>query len=68
MSDKALQNITVALAESRELDLMAQMLEREGASVVRCPLVTIIDAPDPAPVVAWIKRPTRDVRRRPSRP
>jgi uroporphyrinogen-III synthase len=56
MTEASLTNITVALAESRELDLMAQMLEREGARVVRCPLVTILDAPDPAPVVIWIKR------------
>ncbi len=56
MTDGSLQDIKVALAESRELDLLAQMLEREGASVLRCPLVTILDAPDPAPVVAWVRR------------
>jgi len=56
MPDGALQNIRIALAESRELDLLAQMLEREGAVVVRCPLVTIQDAPDPAPVKDWIRR------------
>jgi uroporphyrinogen-III synthase len=32
------------------------MLERRGARVVRCPLVAILDAPDPQPVLAWIKR------------
>src|SRR4051812_14712556 len=46
----------IALAEARELDLLAAMIEREGASVVRCPLVSIVDAPDAAPVEAWLKR------------
>jgi len=52
----ALQNLRIALAETRELDLMAQMLEKEGAVVVRCPLVSIQDTPDAAPVEAWIKQ------------
>jgi len=56
VTEGSLTNRRVALAESRELDLLAQMLEREGATVVRCPLVTINDAPDAAPIVAWIKR------------
>ncbi len=43
----------IALAESRELDLFAEMLERRGAQVLRYPLVQIIDAPDPRPVLAW---------------
>jgi uroporphyrinogen-III synthase len=43
----------IALAESRELDLFAALLERRGAQVLRYPLVQIIDAPDPNPVLAW---------------
>lgn len=43
----------IAVAESRELDLFASLLERRGASVLRYPLVQIIDAPDPRPVLAW---------------
>jgi uroporphyrinogen-III synthase len=46
----------IALAETRELDLLAQMLEREGAAVVRCPLVTITDTGDSAGVTAWLRR------------
>jgi len=46
----------VALAEARELDLLASMMEREGASVVRCPLVSIVDAADAAPIEAWLRR------------
>jgi len=46
----------IALAEARELDLLAAMIEREGGTVLRCPLVSIIDAPDAAPVEAWVRR------------
>ena len=46
---------TVALAEGRQLEELALMLEKEGAAVLRCPLLSILDAPDPAPVVAWLR-------------
>jgi uroporphyrinogen-III synthase len=46
---------TIAVPETRELDVFAGLLERRGASVLRCPLVAIRDAPDPAPVLAWIR-------------
>ena len=46
----------VALPESRELDLFADMLLKRGAEVVRCPLVSILDAPDPQPVLDWLRR------------
>jgi len=52
----SLRNRRIALAESRELDLLAGMLEREGAIVLRCPLVSIHDAPDAKPVEAWLRR------------
>ncbi len=51
-----LANLTVMVPESRELDLFAGMLEGEGARTVRCPLVTILDLADPAPVEAWLRR------------
>jgi uroporphyrinogen-III synthase len=47
---------TIAVPETRELDLFAGMLERRGAAVLRCPLVAIRDAPDPGPVIEWIRR------------
>jgi len=47
-----LANRVIAIAEARELDLFASMLERRGARVLRYPLVKIIDAPDPARVVS----------------
>jgi len=46
---------TVAVPETRELEVFAAMLERRGASVLRCPLVAIRDAPDPAPVLAFAR-------------
>jgi uroporphyrinogen-III synthase len=41
------------VAENRELDLFADLLERRGAQVLRYPLVQIVDAPDPRPVLTW---------------
>jgi uroporphyrinogen-III synthase len=46
----------IAIPETRELDRLARMLEERGATVLRCPLVAIHDAPDPAPVEAWLRR------------
>jgi uroporphyrinogen-III synthase len=54
--DKPLSGRRIALPEHRELDRLAGMLEAEGAAILRCPLVAIRDAPDPAPVAAWIER------------
>ncbi|MFC4526299.1 uroporphyrinogen-III synthase [Dyella halodurans] len=45
----------IAVPESRELDVFAALLERRGAYVLRCPLVDIRDAADPAPVLAWLR-------------
>lgn len=44
----------IAIPETRELDVFAGLLERRGATVVRCPLVAIHNAPDPKPVLEWI--------------
>ncbi len=46
---------TIALAEGRQLAELADMLEKEGATVLRCPMLSILDAPDPAPVLAWLR-------------
>ncbi len=46
---------TVAVPETRELEVFATLLERRGAAVLRCPLVAIRDAPDPAPVLAFAR-------------
>jgi uroporphyrinogen-III synthase len=55
MTDR-LANLTILIPESRELDLFAGMVEGEGAKTLRCPLVTILDVADPAPVEAWLGR------------
>ena len=56
MEPQPLAGRTVAVPETRELEVFAAMLERRGASVVRCPLVAIRDAPDPAAVLAFSER------------
>lgn len=45
----------IAVPETRELDVFADLLARRGAAVLRCPLVSILDAPDPQPVLRWIR-------------
>ena len=54
-STRPLAGRTIALPETRELDKLAQLLEAEGAQTLRCPLVAILDAPDEAPVLAWLR-------------
>jgi uroporphyrinogen-III synthase len=46
----------IAVLEHRELDRLGGMIEAQGASTLRCPLVAIADAPDPVPVLAWLTR------------
>jgi len=53
METQPLTGRTIAVPESREIELFAAMLERRGAAVVRCPMVAIRDAPDPARVLDW---------------
>jgi uroporphyrinogen-III synthase len=49
-----LRGRTIALPETRELDRLVGILEEDGATTLRCPLVAILDAPDPGPVDAWL--------------
>jgi uroporphyrinogen-III synthase len=51
---------TIAVPESREIEVFATLLERRGARVIRCPLVAIRDAPDPTPVLEWSRRLAAD--------
>lgn len=53
METQPLAGRVVAVPETREIDVFAAMLERRGAHVVRCPMVAIRDAPDPAPIIEW---------------
>ncbi|MBM3995527.1 MAG: uroporphyrinogen-III synthase [Planctomycetes bacterium] len=45
---------TIALAEGRQLEELAAMLEKEGATPLRCPMLSILDAPDDTPILAWL--------------
>jgi uroporphyrinogen-III synthase len=51
-----LRDRRIVVPETRELDLLTGMLEARGAIAIACPLVAICDAPDPAPVEAWLNR------------
>jgi uroporphyrinogen-III synthase len=55
MQEQTLTGRTIAVPESRELDVFSALLERRGAHVIRCPLIAILDAPDPQPVLQWIE-------------
>ncbi len=50
-----LEKRLIALAEGRQLEDLAQMLEKEGATILRCPMLSILDAPDAVPVLAWLR-------------
>jgi uroporphyrinogen-III synthase len=54
--EQTLAGRTIAVPETRELDVFSAMLERRGASVLRCPLIAILDAPDPQPVLEWVRK------------
>lgn len=56
MIEQSLGGKTVAIPETRLLDVFAGLLERRGANVVRCPLVGIHDTPDTDSVIHWVKR------------
>lgn len=51
-----LERRVIAVPEARQLDVLAGLLEKRGAHVLRCPLVGIKDAPDERPVLEWIER------------
>lgn len=54
--EQSLAGRVVAVPETRQLDVLSGLLERRGATVIRCPLIGIRDAPDAAPVVSWLRR------------
>ena len=55
MADR-LNGYRILILEAREEAQFSRLLAEQGADVLQCPMVTIDDAPDPAPVEAWIKR------------
>lgn len=55
MADR-LNGYRILILETREEAQFARLLAEQGADVLQCPMFTINDAPDPAPVEAWIGR------------
>ncbi|MCA1528429.1 MULTISPECIES: uroporphyrinogen-III synthase [Bradyrhizobium] len=55
MADR-LNGYRILILEAREEAQFSKLLAEQGAEVVQCPMFTIHDAPDPAPVEAWIRR------------
>ncbi|MBR1332711.1 uroporphyrinogen-III synthase [Bradyrhizobium ottawaense] len=51
-----LNGYRILILETREEAQFSKLLAEQGAEVVQCPMFTIQDAPDPAPVEAWIRR------------
>ena len=54
MSGK-LEGYRILILETREEAQLSRLLQDQGAEVLQCPMFTIHDAPDPAPVEAWIR-------------
>ena len=50
-----LEGYRILILETREEAQFSRLLREQGADVLRCPMVAIHDAPDQAPVRAWIE-------------
>ena len=55
MADR-LNGYRILILETREEAQFSRLLAEQGAEVLQCPMFAIIDAPDPAPIEAWIRR------------
>ena len=55
MADR-LDGTRILILETREEAQFSKLLAEQGADVLRCPMFVIHDAPDQAPVEAWIRR------------
>jgi len=55
MTDR-LNGYRILILETREEAQFSRLLAEQGADVVQCPMFTIRDAPDSAPIDAWIRR------------
>jgi uroporphyrinogen-III synthase len=55
MTDR-LTGYRILILETREEAQFSRLLTDQGADVLQCPMFTIDDAPDPAPIEAWIRR------------
>jgi uroporphyrinogen-III synthase len=55
MADR-LNGYRILILETREEAQFSRLLAEQGAEVLQCPMFTIHDAPDPAPIEDWIRR------------
>src|SRR6202012_5512670 len=55
MADR-INGYRILILETREEPQFSRLLTEQGADVLQCPMFAIHDAPDPAPVEAWIRR------------
>jgi uroporphyrinogen-III synthase len=55
MADR-LNGYRILILETREEAQFSRLLTEQGADVLQCPMFTIHDAPDSAPIEAWITR------------
>src|SRR5476651_1996841 len=55
MADR-LTGYRILILETREEAQFSRLLAEQGADVLQCPMFTIHDAPDSAPIEAWIRR------------
>ena len=55
MADR-LNGYRILILETREEAQFSRLLTEQGADVLHCPMFTIHDAPDSAPIEAWIRR------------
>jgi uroporphyrinogen-III synthase len=55
MADR-LNGYRILILETREEAQFSRLLAEQGADVLQCPMFTINDAPDAAPIEAWIRR------------
>jgi uroporphyrinogen-III synthase len=55
MADR-LNGYRILILETREEAQFSRLLTEQGADVLQCPMFSIEDAPDPAPIEAWIGR------------
>jgi uroporphyrinogen-III synthase len=56
MTATSLAGKRVVIPETRQQDILAELLLARGAEVMKVPLVGIFDTPDPTPVLAWLRR------------
>ena len=55
MADR-LSGFRILIMETREEAQFSRLLAEQGANVLHCPMFTIQDAPDAAPIEGWIRR------------